>query len=155
MMLLNQAAEVQRREDPGMEQNPDTPASPGTPERVTRPQAIQRIRDTLGALANEENCTCAVAARYGILCGGFSRLPDREFRNRFAWIAGKRRGATREELEHLVSAYHLGRQQLKSDEICCDTETREHCVCDGWNQFGNADLEKFCLEITGSRISIG
>jgi len=138
-----------------MEENLKTPAPSSPPERVTRPQAIQRIRETLGALANEENCACAVAARYGVLCGGFSRLPDLEFRSRFAWIAGKRREATREELEHLVSAYHLGRQQLKGDAICCDLETREHCVCDGWNQFDSADIEKFCLEITGSRVSIG
>jgi hypothetical protein len=154
MMLLHQAAGGGAPQDPIMEQNPETTASPGAPERLTRPQAIQRIRETLGALTNEENCTCAVAARYGVLCGGFTKLPDREFRSRFAWIANKRRGATRDELEHLVSAYHMGRQQLKHDAICCDTETREHCVCDGWNQFDNAALEKFCLEITGSRISI-
>jgi hypothetical protein len=138
-----------------MEENPKTPVSTSAPERVTRPQAISRIRDTLGALANEENCTCAVAARYGVLCGGFARLPESEFRSQFAWIAGKRPEATREELEKLVSAYHLGRQQLKGDAICCDVETREHCVCDGWNQFDNVALEKFCLEITGSRILIG
>ena len=138
-----------------MEENLKTSVPPAAEERLSRPQAIARIRETLAALTDEENCACAVAARYGILCGGFSRLPEREFRNRFAWIAGKRRGATREELEKLVSAYHLGRQQLKGDPICCDVETREHCVCDGWNQFDNAELEKFCLEITGSRVSIG
>lgn len=137
-----------------MEEKPQPLDSSSAPERVTRPQAIQRIRQTLGALTDDENCACSVAARYGVLCGGFSKLPDKEFRNRFPWISAKRREATREELEHLVSAYHLGRQQLKSDGICCDVETREHCVCDGWNQFDNAELEKFCLEITGSRISI-
>jgi len=155
MMLLDQAATWATADDRAMEENPKTLASPAATERVTRPQAIQRIRETLAALANEENCTCAVAARYGVLCGGFTRLPEKEFRSRFAWIAGKRREATREELEHLVSAYHMGRQQLKGDAICCDTETREHCVCDGWNQFDNSAIEKFCLEITGSRVSIG
>ena len=154
MMLLHQAAGGAAPQDPIMEQNPETTASHGEPERLTRPQAIQRIRETLGALTNEENCTCAGAARSGVLCGGFTKLPDRDVRSRFAWIANKRRGATRDELEHLVSAYHMGRQQLKHDAICCDTETREHCVCDGWNQFDNAALEKFCFEITGSRVSI-
>ena len=128
---------------------------PAGSETLTRPQAIARIRATLSALTDEENCTCAVAARYGVLCGGFVKLPDSEFRNRFPWIAAKRRGDSRAELEKLVSVYHLGRQQGKGDAICCDLETREHCVCDGWNQFDNAALERFCLEITGTRVAIG
>lgn len=128
---------------------------PAAPERLSRPAAISRLRATLSALTDDENCTCAVAARYGVLCKGFTALPDREFRERFAWIASKRRGASREDLEKCVSAYHLGRQEAQGGGICCDVETREHCVCDGWNQFDNAALEGFCMEITGSRISIG
>lgn len=159
MMLLNQAIRPGQDDDRAMDKKPATPAAtvtlPTAVERLTRPQAIQRIRQTLSALSNDENCACAVSARYGVLCGGFTKLPDREFRSRFAWIAAKRREATREELEKLVSAYHLGRQQIKGEAICCDTETREHCVCDGWNQFDNAALEKFCLEITGSRVAVG
>ena len=69
-------------------------------------------------------------------------------------LASKRPSASREELEKCVSAYHLGRQEVQGVGICCDVETREHCACDGWNQFDNAALEKFCLEITGARVSI-
>jgi hypothetical protein len=59
------------------------------------------------------------------------------------------------ELEEVVSAYHLGRQQTRGSAVCCDVETRERCACDGWNQFDNAAIEKFCLQITGSRVAIG
>jgi hypothetical protein len=124
-------------------------------ERLSRPEVIARIRATLASLTDEENCACAVAARYGILCGGFAGIPDREFRDRFGWIARTRPEASRPELEEIVSAYHLGRQQTRGAAVCCDVETREHCACDGWNQFDSAALEKFCLQITGDRVVIG
>lgn len=153
MIALHQARGSGTRQDVFM--NIDTHgALPTLPERLSRPEAIARIRATLAALTDDEHCTCAVAARYGVLCGGFAQLPDEDFKSRFAWIANKRRTASREELEKCVSAYHLGRQEIGHAAICCDVETREHCVCDGWNQFDNAALEKFCLEITGSRVSI-
>jgi hypothetical protein len=154
MSSLHQAGAREPGNDRFM--NQETNGSlPTIPERLSRPAAIARIRATLAALADDENCACAVAARYGVLCGGFTKLPDKEFKSRFAWIAGKRPDATREELEKCVSAYHLGRQETRGAAICCDVETREHHVCDGWNQFDNGDIRRFCLEITGSRISIG
>ncbi len=154
MSSLHQA----RARDPGDDRFMDhktNGALPTIPERLSRPAAIARIRATLAALTDDENCTCAVAARYGVLCGGFTKLPDRDFKSQFAWIASKRPDATREELERCVSAYHLGRQETRGAAICCDVETREHHVCDGWNQFDNAAIGRFCLEITGLRVSIG
>jgi hypothetical protein len=128
----------------------------GFAERLTRPEAIARIRATLSALTDDENCACSVSARYGVLCKGFTKLPDRAFRDRFSWIANTRPQASRGELERVVTAYHQGRLQVFGGAgICCDVETREHCACDGWNQFDDAALEKFCLEITGQRVSIG
>ncbi len=85
----------------------------------------------------------------------FRSLPDADFRRRFAWIARPRPKATRPELEHLVSLYHLGRQEVGGAALCCDVETREHCACDGWNRFDNPTLEKFCLELTGRPVRIG
>jgi hypothetical protein len=153
-LIHSDQAQIRQRRHPFPMQQKEK-VLPAGAEHVTRPQAIARIRATLAALTDDENCVCAVAARYGVLCGGFVKLPDAQSRNSFSWIATKRRKDSREELEKLVSAYHLGRQQLKGDAICCDLETREHCVCDGWNQFDNADLERFCMEITGSRVAIG
>src|SRR5215470_6455672 len=87
-------------------------ALPGAVETVTRPQAIDRIRRVLSALEDEDHCACAIAARYGVFCQGFRGMTDKEFRQRFNWIARPRPRASREELEELVSAYHLGRQQI-------------------------------------------
>jgi len=138
-----------------MNQTSDSTAE-GFAERLTRPEAIARIRTTLSALTDDENCACSVAARYGVLCQGFTKLPERAFRDRFSWIASTRPQASRGELEQIVTAYHQGRLQVYGGGgICCDVETREHCACDGWNQFDAAALEKFCLEITGQRVSIG
>ena len=124
-------------------------------EHLTRPQAIERIRGALLTRAGEEECACGVAARVGVFCQGFQALDDREFRKRFNWIAAKRPKATRSELEHLVSLYHLGRQEVRGAALCCDVETREHCACDGWNRFDNEALEKFCFELTGRTVRIG
>ena len=96
-------------------------------ENVTRPQAIERIRRVLSALEDD----------------------------RFYWIARPRPQASREELEELVSAYHLGRQQVAGASLCCDVETRDHCACDGWTQFDNDALETFCFQVTGKKIRIG
>jgi len=123
-------------------------------ENVTRPQAIERIRQVLSALEDDRSCACAVAARFGVFCQGFRALSDREFRQRFYWIARPRPQASREELEELVSAYHLGRQQVAGASLCCDVETRDHCACDGWNRFDNAALEAFCYQVTGKKIRI-
>jgi hypothetical protein len=124
-------------------------------ERLSRPAAIGRIRERLKALADDEHCACAVAAGFGIFCGGFRDMSDDEFRRRFAWIASKRPRALRDQLEELVSLYHLGRQQVRDAELCCDVETREHCACDGWNMFDNRAIEKFVLELTGRNVQVG
>jgi hypothetical protein len=124
-------------------------------DHLSRPQAIERIRERLKALADDEHCACAVAAGFGIFCGGFRALPDEEFRRRFAWIASKRPQASREQLEALVSLYHLGRQEVGHADLCCDVETREHCACDGWNMFDNGALERFVQELTGASVRVG
>lgn len=124
-------------------------------ERLTRPQAIERIREALLARAGEEECACSVSARAGVFCRGFSDLSDARFRKKFEWIAAPRPAASRAELEHLVSLYHLGRQEVRGAALCCDVETREHCTCDGWNRFDNPALERFCLELTGRTVRIG
>ena len=123
--------------------------------RLSRPQAIAKIRGALLARAGEEECACGLAARAGIFCHGFQDLTDAQFRKKFYWIAAKRPRAPRAELEHVVSLYHLGRQEAHGAALCCDVETREHCACDGWNRFDNAALEKFCLELTGRTVRIG
>ena len=122
---------------------------------LSRPQAIERIREKLKALTDDEHCACAVAARLNVFCGGFRALSDGEFRTRFSWISRKRPRASRGELENVVSLYHIGRQESSQAALCCDVETREHCACDGWNRFDNPELEKFVFELTGASVRVG
>lgn len=125
-----------------------------TVDSLSRPQAIALVRKHLESLCDEEHCACAAAAHLGIFCGGLRSLSDENFRRRFDWIARTRPGATRPELEKLVSLYHLARQQVTGAQLCCDVETREHCACDGWNMFDNRALERICAEMTGRSIRI-
>ena len=122
---------------------------------LSRPQAIERIRESLKALTDGEHCACAVAGRLNVFCGGFRALSDEKFRTRFSWISSKRPRASREELEDIVSLYHLGRQEIGQLSLCCDVETREHCACDGWNRFDTPALERFVYELTGASVRVG
>ncbi len=123
-------------------------------DHLSRPKAIERLRERLKALANDDHCVCAAVGRLGIFCRGFRRLSDEEFQSRFEWIARKRPGVPREALEELANLYHLGRMEVTGAEICCDVETREHTSCDGWNGFDNRALEDFCLALTGRAVRI-
>jgi len=127
----------------------------GEPERLTRPEAIGRLREKLKTLAGSGECMCDVVGRLGVFCRGFARLPDREFRQQFDWIAKKRPGATREALEEIASAYHQARQEATGAVICCDLETREHVGCDGWNAFDNSRLEEVVRALLGQNVRIG
>lgn len=123
-------------------------------EKLSRPKAIEILRERLKSQCDSEHCACSAAAHLGVFCQGFSKLSDADFRKRFDWIARKRPKAPRAELEKLVSLYHLGRQEVTGASVCCDLETREHCACDGWNMFDNPQLEKFCLELAGRAVRI-
>ena len=131
----------------------ETHRSPAA-ETLSRPQAIARIRQVLAALQDEDRCACSVTSRYGIFCRGFDYLSDEELRRRFFWIARPRPGISREELEELISKYHLGREQVTGSAVCCDVETQDHCGCDGWNSFDNQKLADFCLKLTGRAVKI-
>jgi len=96
----------------------------------------------------------AAAAHLGVLCNGLRSVSDEELRRRYDWIARTRPDAGREELERLVSLYHVSRQEVGGAPVCCDLETREHCGCDGWNMFDNATLEKAHEDLTGWPITI-
>jgi len=121
---------------------------------MTRPQAIDRIRRCLSAGETDEQCACVVAGRYGMFCGGFAKISDKELRQRYHWIVRKHPGISREELERLASLYHLGRQQATGSALCCDVETRDHCGCDGWNSYDSRTLESVCFDLTGEVIHI-
>ena len=133
----------------------DEPRTAMRPLHMTRPEAIAAIRERFAALCDENHCACSAAAHLGVLCRGFGAMTDDELRRRFDWIARRRPGVSRKELERLISLYHLGRQEVGSFSVCCDAETREHCGCDGWNLFDNAKLAETYRELTGREAVIG
>ena len=75
--------------------------------------------------------------------------PERELVYNRLPLLRANRGISRNELERLISLYHVARQQAGGFQLCCDAETREHCGCDGWNMFDNAFLEKTYKDLTG------
>lgn len=122
--------------------------------RLSRPAVIDRLRAKLKTLPKEDECLCQAAARLGVYCKGFSRLSEREFREKFSWIAVRHPQETRKGLEELAGLYHLGRQEATHAELCCDVETREHSGCDGWNGFDNHHLEELHLSLLGTPVRI-
>jgi len=131
------------------------PAAPAAQQHFSRPEALARLRTKLETLTDDEHCVCAVASRLGLACGGFGQYSDDEFRRRFAWIAEKRPGASRAELEEAVNAFLLARQEATGAAIACDVETREHDACAGWNAFDNAALETLYGKVFGRAVRIG
>ena len=124
-------------------------------EKLSRPQAIDRMRHKLRKLTDQDHCLCSVVGELGIFCRGFKALPDQELRRRYHWISRKRPKAPREAIEELANLYHLGRQEVTGAVLCCDLETREHGGCDGWNNFANSQLEEFYLALMGEPVEIG
>jgi hypothetical protein len=124
-------------------------------EKLSRPQAIERMRQKLVKLTDQDHCLCSVVGQLGIFCRGFKSLPEKDLRQRYHWISRKRPGAPREAIEELANLYHLGRQEVTGAAICCDLETREHGGCDGWNNFANTQLEEFYLALMGEPVEIG
>ena len=151
MMHLHQIAQASRIADWGM----DIPATPAPPRHLSRPEAIAALREKLRNLTDADHCVCAVATRLGFPCHGFTQYSDGELRQRFSWIAAKRPGASRAELEELINLYLLGRQEVAGAKLACDVETREQDLCGGWNNFDNPRLEEFYARVFGRPVSIG
>lgn len=150
LIRLHQAADRAPAHDPAME-----PQAPPFVEKLSRPQAIEKMRQKLRKMTDQDHCLCSVVGQLGIFCRGFRALPDKELRKRYHWIAKKRPNAPREMIEELANFYHLGRQEVTGAAICCDVETREHGGCDGWNNFDNRQLEEFYLALMGESAEIG
>jgi len=123
--------------------------------RLNRPEAVARLRDALVALTDDEHSMCQVAAEKGIYCRGFRRLSDEEFRERYDWLYARHPKAPRAEIEELANQWELARQIVRRVPLSCDAELRDRDTCNGWNDFTNTDLERFCREILHKNVEIG
>ncbi len=121
---------------------------------ITRDEAISKLRDRLVAKTDEENCACKVAAEQQLFCHGFDRWSDDELRERYAWIVRKRPGITRGELEQIANSWQLAQQDVKKLPLACDVQARVRDTCRGWQDFDNAELAKFVLQLTGEDVRI-
>lgn len=123
---------------------------------LTRNEAIALLRNKCLALVDEEHSLCDVAARLHILCGGFAQWTFHELKGKYDWIARRRPGVTRKELESLANRWQLARQFATGEPLACDSQMREkiHPVCRGWDGFSDEDLARFCLELTGEETEV-
>jgi hypothetical protein len=106
-------------------------------------------------MTDDEHSMCDVAAERGMYCGGFRRLSDEEFRERYDWLVNHNPKASRKEIEELANQWQLARQIVDRVPLSCDAQLREHDTCNGWNEFTNAELERFCREILHKNARIG
>ena len=64
------------------------------------------------------------------------------------------RDAVRAQIEELADLWQFSEQLRRRDALICDAQTACPGACRGWNEFTDRDLEGFCLELLGRRISI-
>lgn len=123
---------------------------------ISRSEAIDLLREKCSALVDDEHSLCEVAARLKILCGGFSQWKFHELKERHDWIARRRPGVTRRELEDLANRWQLARQFCLGTKLSCDTQLQEeaHQICKGWEGHSEQDLERFCHELTGEEVRV-
>jgi hypothetical protein len=115
-------------------------------EKQTRERVIDQLREYLVGLTDENHSMCEVAASLGLFCHGFRRLNDAELRDRFGWMLRTRPGITRQKLEDLANRYVLARQQALEVPLACDALAIDRDTCLGWDEFSNADLQRFYKE---------
>jgi hypothetical protein len=95
---------------------------------------------------------CRAAAEEGIFCRGFKRWPEREFYDRWKGHLGVSTHLNREQMEALADLWQQSEQLLRRDALICDAQTVWPGACAGWNEFTDADLERFCFEILGENV---
>lgn len=128
--------------------------TPAPMPRVTRDEAIRRIRDVLVAMVDDDHSLCQVAAERGVFCHGFRRYSDMEFQQRYEWLVRRNPGLSRDQIEELANRWQLARQIVDEVPLSCDAQQLEHDICNGWDEFSNRDLEKYYRELTGTSVEV-
>jgi hypothetical protein len=131
-----------------------TMGEPLSPRVVSRAWAIRTLREFLMTLTDEDHSMCRVATDRGIFCQGFRKLNEPDLRKHFAGIVERRPGVNRWQLEALGNQWELARQTVNGLPLACDVEQKEHGTCRGWDDFTNADLTRFCLELLGQEVIV-
>lgn len=123
-------------------------------ERITRENAVRRLRDVLVLLTDEDHSICRVAADKKIFCRGFRRYNDEELRSRYPWLVARNPSTTRGEIEEAADRWQLSRQVFDNLPLACDVQNLEHDTCDGWDEFTDADLARFFRELLHENVIV-
>jgi hypothetical protein len=121
---------------------------------ITRQQAVQTLKTHLLELVDADHSICEVSARYGIFCHGFGQWSLDELKERYWWLADRRPGITRAELERLANVWQVARQTVMGTDFACDTQTLEHDTCHGWDEFDEQVLARYMLELCGEQVTV-
>lgn len=124
------------------------------PEIVSRTSLIVALRTELACRAAGEMSICRLAAEKGIFCKGFRQYSDAQLQEHYSWIAKKNPDASREELEELADRWQIARQDVVGVPTACDVQQLEHDACGGWDDFSNAELAGFLMELTGRKVAV-
>jgi hypothetical protein len=121
---------------------------------LTRDQTIDGLRRALLELVDDDHSMCQVAGQKGIMCRGFRQFTDAELEERYGWLVKRRGPKSREEIEDLANRWQIARQLVCDTSLSCDTQTREHDTCWGWDTYSDDQLREFYLSICGEEITI-
>lgn len=121
---------------------------------ISRGGAIDILRAQLVKLAGDDVSICKIAAEKNIFCRGLHRHSDVELRRRFDWINARNPRMPRAEMEAVVDRWQLARQEVDQLPTACDVQQLEHDGCNGWDDFSNEDLSRYCLELTGRSVVV-
>ena len=116
----------------------------------SRNEAIARLRAALLALTDDEHSMCQIAGQRGIFCNGFRRWNGAEFDRRWKFAIGRSTHLTRPQMEECANLWQLTEQIRQRDPLACDAKTTGPAPCRGWNEFSDAELSRFCADLSKS-----
>jgi hypothetical protein len=120
----------------------------------TREEAIARLRERLLALSDGEQSICGLAAEHAVFCRGFRRFNDSEFHRRWRHALGHSTHLNRRQLERLADVWVLSEQIRTGSRLACDMPRSPSQPCRGWEEFGNGEIERFCLELLERPVAV-
>jgi hypothetical protein len=121
---------------------------------MQRADAVAAVKSRLQDMVSEGHCACEVVSRSQLFCHGFSQWSFEDLKRRYWWLADRRPGITRAELERLANIWQVARQQVLGTELSCDTQTLEHDTCHGWDQWDNPTLARFVRELCHEDVQV-
>ncbi|MEA2416849.1 MAG: hypothetical protein QOI58_3506 [Thermoanaerobaculia bacterium] len=125
-----------------------------SPETLSRTGTIDVLRQALAKLAADDVSICKLAAERNVFCHGLHRQSLSALRRDFDWINRKNPHISGSDLEEVVDRWQLARQEVTGLPTACDVQQFEHDGCNGWDDFSNEELSRFCLELMGRNVVV-